>query len=52
MTRPNRRARFAKVTLMPHDRADRISKMMPVVYDKDARAPQFDAFLERIQPDL
>ncbi len=45
------RGRFAEVTLMPHDRADRISKMMPVVYDKDARAPLFDAFLERIQPD-
>lgn len=45
------RGRFADVKLMPHDRADRISKMMPVIYDPTARAPMFDAFMERIQPD-
>lgn len=38
-------------TLVPHDRADRISKVIDVVYDPDATCPRFDAFLERVQPD-
>ncbi|MBO6759325.1 MAG: hypothetical protein JJ902_23585 [Roseibium sp.] len=34
----------------PHDRADFISKLVPVRYDPDASADLFDAFLERVQP--
>lgn len=41
----------ADVQLVPHDRADRFTKMMPVVYDPAAKAPRFDKFLRQIQPD-
>lgn len=40
----------ASVTLVPHRRDQLLSKMMPVVHDPRARCPQFDAFLERVQP--
>ena len=33
------------------DRRDLITKAMPVRYDPDARAPIFERFLEKIQPD-
>ncbi|MCV2877595.1 phage/plasmid primase, P4 family [Sedimentimonas flavescens] len=39
------------VRLVEHDRADRFTKMMPVIYDPDAKAPRFDKFLRQIQPD-
>ena len=39
------------VTLAPHDPADRITKLAPVVFDPDAECPIFDAFLARVQPD-
>jgi len=37
-------------TLQPHNRADLITKLAPVVYDPAATAPTFDAFLARILP--
>lgn len=41
----------ASVECIPHDRARLLSKMMPVEYDPDAKAPLFDSVLNRIQPD-
>ncbi|MEL6785363.1 MAG: phage/plasmid primase, P4 family, partial [Pseudomonadota bacterium] len=38
------------VQLDPHDRDDRISKLMPVAYDPDAKCPKFEEFLDRVQP--
>jgi len=35
-------------TLRPHEPADHLSKLAPVVYDPEARAPTWDAVLERI----
>jgi putative DNA primase/helicase len=43
--------RQASVALCPHDRADRITKIMPVAYDPDAAMPAFQRFLNQIQPD-
>jgi putative DNA primase/helicase len=34
--------------LRPHDRNDLITKITPIVYDPDAKAPIWDAFLEKI----
>lgn len=42
----------ADFELLEHDRAQRLTKMAPVAYDPNARAPQFQAFLEQIQPDI
>jgi putative DNA primase/helicase len=41
----------ARFDLVPHDRAQRISKLMPVAFDPAAEAPLFTAFLGRIMPD-
>lgn len=38
------------VSFRPHDRADLITKVMPVRYDPDAKCPRFEAFLARFQP--
>lgn len=38
------------IRLDPHDRADRISKVMPVVYEPGASCPKWLAFVERFQP--
>ncbi len=38
--------RFSK-----HDRADRITKLAPVAFDRDAECPGYDAFLAQMQPD-
>ncbi len=43
--------RMARVDLVPHEREQRMSKIMPVDYCPDAPRPLFDAFLERVQPD-
>ena len=52
--------RYACVQHVPHadpgaddpapTKALRLTKMMPVIYDPEAEAPQFQAFLERIMP--
>lgn len=34
----------------PHRREDLVTKVMPVTYDKDAKCPRFQAFLDRFQP--
>lgn len=53
-------SKTAKFVLEPHtreatvegqNRPQYITKMMPAEYDKDAKCPKFDTFLERIQPD-
>lgn len=38
-------------TLRPHSPADLITKLAPVAWDPGADAPEFDAFLARVQPD-
>ncbi|PHP28011.1 DNA primase family protein [Limimaricola cinnabarinus] len=37
--------------MRPHDREDYLTKCMPVEHDPEAKAPLFEAFLRRIQPD-
>jgi putative DNA primase/helicase len=37
--------------LRAHDRADLITKLAPVDFDPDARAPRFEAFLKEVLPD-
>lgn len=44
-------SKVASVQLCPHDRADLVTKCMGAIYDPQARAPQFEAFLQRIMPD-
>jgi putative DNA primase/helicase len=44
--------KVARVDLLPHARDQRHTKIMPVSYDPEARAPGFHAFLNRIQPDI
>lgn len=39
-----------QVTLRPHDRKDLITKLAPVIYDPEAEAPTFKAFVERFLP--
>lgn len=38
------------VQLRPHDRADLITKMAPVMYDPKATCPRFDTFMDEVQP--
>lgn len=38
------------VEAIAHDRAQLLSKIMPVAYDPRATCPLFDAFIERVQP--
>ncbi len=40
-----------KVRLHPHDRGDLITKLAPVKYRPQAKCPEYDAFIERVQPD-
>ncbi|MCA2012411.1 phage/plasmid primase, P4 family [Cereibacter sphaeroides] len=41
---------IVRVDRLDHDRAQLLSKVMPVGLDPQAKSPLFDAFLERIQP--
>jgi putative DNA primase/helicase len=50
-TGDDKKSRVASQELIPHDRDQLLSKMMPVEYDPTAKAPLFEAFLVRIQPD-
>lgn len=43
-------SKMATVRLDPHDKRDRISKVIGANYDPDAKCPRFLAFLERVQP--
>jgi putative DNA primase/helicase len=43
--------RVAAMTLVPHDRAQRVSKCIQVAHDPAAVSPLWDRFLARIQPD-
>lgn len=42
----------AEVEPIAHDRAQLLTKVMPVIYDPDAKCPRFDAFLQQIQPNI
>ena len=42
----------ARVELVAHDRAQLLTKVMPVDYDPEATCPRFDAFLNQIQPNI
>lgn len=41
-----------RVDLVPHDRAQLLTKIMPVAFDPEAKCPRFDAFLKQIQPNI
>lgn len=45
-------SRTANMVLFPHDRAQRLTKMIEVDYDPAAEAPLFHAYLERVQPNI
>lgn len=44
-------SRVAQVAFEPHAREQLVTKLVPAPYDPEARAPMWDAFLQRIQPD-
>ncbi|WP_075216031.1 DNA primase family protein [Mongoliimonas terrestris] len=39
------------VQLHPHDPADRITRLAPVIYDPNATCPTYDRFLAEVQPE-
>lgn len=43
---------MADVELVPHDRAQLLTKVIPVEFDPGAKCPRFDAFLQQIQPNI
>ncbi|WP_170167054.1 DNA primase family protein [Paracoccus methylarcula] len=43
---------MADFQLIAHDRAQLLTKIMPVEYDPGAKSPRFDAFLKEIQPNI
>ena len=50
-TRPAAPGDLSSVTLLPHDRAQLHTKIMPVQWNPDARCDRFLADLTRVQPD-
>ncbi|AFK66579.1 primase [Rhodobacter phage RcNL1] len=42
--------KYCQYELVPHDRAQMLTSLMPVAYDPEAQCPQFHLFLHRIQP--
>ncbi|AGT09700.1 DNA primase family protein [Paracoccus aminophilus] len=45
-------APMSDVKLIPHERGQLLTKVMPVEYDPEAKCPRFAAFLEQIQPNI
>lgn len=43
---------MSDATMISHDRAQLLTKVMPVEYDPQAQCPRFDAFLQQIQPNI
>lgn len=43
---------MAEMQLIPHNRDQLLSKVIPVEYDPDAKCPKFDAFLKEVQPNI
>lgn len=43
---------MSDVELIPHDRDQLLTKVMPVAYDPTATCPRFDEFLQQIQPNI
>lgn len=43
-------SKMAELALEKHNREQLITKIMPLEYDPEAKAPLFDEFLERVQP--
>jgi len=43
---------MSDVELVPHDRAQLLTKVMPVEFDPEAKCPRFDEFLQQIQPNI
>lgn len=39
------------IKLRPHNPADMITKICPVIYDPEAVCPRFDIFMDEVQPD-
>jgi putative DNA primase/helicase len=44
-------SKVATFAVQPHDRNDRLTKCMTIGYDPQAKAPRFEAFMQRIMPD-
>ncbi|MGQ0445949.1 MAG: DNA primase family protein [Beijerinckiaceae bacterium] len=38
------------VELRPHDPADYVTKLSPVIFDREAACPRFDRFMDEVQP--
>ncbi|QEU08756.1 DNA primase family protein [Paracoccus yeei] len=43
---------MADYALIPHERDQLLTKVMPVEYEPKAECPRFDAFLQQIQPNI
>ncbi|AZV00385.1 DNA primase [Paracoccus phage vB_PthS_Pthi1] len=43
---------MSEVELIPPDRGQLLTKVVPVEYEPDATCPRFDAFLQQIQPNI
>jgi putative DNA primase/helicase len=44
--------KIAACELLPHARDQLLTKLMPVSYNSKSQAPMFEAFLDRVQPDI
>lgn len=43
---------YWRVRLRPHERADRLAKLAPALYEPDAECPKWQAFLDLCQPNV
>lgn len=48
---PNDPRYKAEISFGPHDRADMLTKMAEVEYDTEAKCPEFEKFMAKVQPD-